>query len=314
MHIAIISEEYERGIPDGGLRNARDGLRELLPEARFFVLGGRRYPRGLWGSWRAALKAENFDARGFDLVITLGAGFASGVITQPFARHAAFFFARPPLGRAPGLAGHWYRLWRPQMSERVDRWVANSRFVAEALEKDFRVDASVVYPCSSSFGSRAGIPSAERNQGEPGVVLIAEASDANVRRVCRAACERLRVTPIFAGEASAHEPADRRALLRRALFTLVPEAVSFSPWIPEAFAAGRPVLCYRSAGLPELVEEGATGLFFDDLHPGVMADGMRRMRGRLDMFNQGALRARAEKFSGERFKAEFLKIIENVVQ
>jgi glycosyltransferase involved in cell wall biosynthesis len=46
--------------------------------------------------------------------------------------------------------------------------------------------------------------------------------------------------------------------------------------IPEAFLAGKPVLCSVHAGSSELVEDGRTGFLFDPLDPETLADRMRR--------------------------------------
>jgi glycosyltransferase involved in cell wall biosynthesis len=47
--------------------------------------------------------------------------------------------------------------------------------------------------------------------------------------------------------------------------------------ILEAFAAGKPVVASRIGGIPELVEDGSTGLLFPPGDAGALADAIRRL-------------------------------------
>jgi len=47
--------------------------------------------------------------------------------------------------------------------------------------------------------------------------------------------------------------------------------------VPEAFLAGRPVLCSVRAGSSELVEDGRSGYLIDPNDPGTLADRMRHL-------------------------------------
>lgn len=75
----------------------------------------------------------------------------------------------------------------------------------------------------------------------------------------------------------------------------------------EALAYGKPVLCHRSGGPLEIVREGTTGMFFDQLTPAHLAERVRAFDKNIDegMYNPYEAVKSVQKFSAERFKQEF---------
>jgi glycosyltransferase involved in cell wall biosynthesis len=71
--------------------------------------------------------------------------------------------------------------------------------------------------------------------------------------------------------------------------------------VHDALAAGRPVLGSSRGGIPELVEDGASGLLFDPLDPGAFAAALRRWEGLAPAAREAmgrAARSRAEASGG----------------
>jgi glycosyltransferase involved in cell wall biosynthesis len=108
------------------------------------------------------LACEQLDLSEYDLVLSSEAGPAKGVITRPdtlhicychspmryvwdlyhdYQRHASRWI-RPLF---PWVA-HYLRLWDRLSADRVDRFVANSAFVASRIAKYYRRKARVVHP------------------------------------------------------------------------------------------------------------------------------------------------------------------------
>ena len=68
----------------------------------------------------------------------------------------------------------------------------------------------------------------------------------------------------------------------------------------EAAASGLPSIGTNSGGIPEVIEDGRTGLLLDDVSAAGIADGLRRFQRRRGDFDRDAIRARAAGFSASR--------------
>jgi len=105
-------------------------------------------------------------------------------------------------------------------------------------------------------------------------------------------------------------PRDRDALLggAYALLHLVEFAEPFGLSMVEAMACGTPVIARRRGSIPEVVDEGVTGLIVDDVAGAIEAV---RHAGSLD---RRQVRARAaERFSRDRMVDDYLAVYENVL-
>jgi len=77
----------------------------------------------------------------------------------------------------------------------------------------------------------------------------------------------------------------------------------------ESQAAGTPVIAYRAGGALDIVDEGVTGEFFDDLAPESLMEVLKSFNYKL--YNRQAILAQAEKFSSENFRRNIQKIVVN---
>jgi hypothetical protein len=107
---------------------------------------------------------ENFDLRGYDLVVSSESGPAKGILTSASTRHVCYchtpmryLWDLYPAYRNEWTASRWkraamtplsnyLRLWDFASSARVDEFVANSRNVRTRIWKTYRRCAEVVYP------------------------------------------------------------------------------------------------------------------------------------------------------------------------
>ena len=75
--------------------------------------------------------------------------------------------------------------------------------------------------------------------------------------------------------------------------------------IPEAFAAGVPVIAFRSGGIPELVDDGRNGILVDSA--GEMAEAaVRLLGGDCAAMSQAARQAWSERFQVDRWRSAVL--------
>lgn len=106
---------------------------------------------------------ESFSFQGYDLVISISAGPAKGIITDIYQPHVAMTMT-PPRSlwdkeynfRGYKLKGLYkaisenintfMRLWDLSISKRVDYWTANSKYIQKKIKKTYGVEATVIYP------------------------------------------------------------------------------------------------------------------------------------------------------------------------
>jgi len=105
---------------------------------------------------------EAFDLSAYDLVLSSSHCVAKGVIPRPDALHVAYMHTPmryawdlwpqyfPPTGPLSRyivpLLLNYLRTWDTTSAQRVDRFLANSQFVAQRIAKYYRRRATVVYP------------------------------------------------------------------------------------------------------------------------------------------------------------------------
>ena len=108
------------------------------------------------------LAVEMLDLSGYDLVITSDSGPMKGVITDPQSTHicychspmrylwdghSAYLRMMPPLMQTLfGLASHYVRNWDYAAAQRVDHFIANSRYVAGRIRKYYRRGSTIIHP------------------------------------------------------------------------------------------------------------------------------------------------------------------------
>lgn len=109
------------------------------------------------------LAYESFDLREYDLVISISAGPARGVITGIDQPHIAMVMTPPrslwdnelnvrasrfkKMYRAfSTLLNTYMRIWDLTISKRVDYWTANSKYIAKKIKKRYGVEATVISP------------------------------------------------------------------------------------------------------------------------------------------------------------------------
>ena len=108
------------------------------------------------------LAVEMLNLSGYDLVITSDSGPMKGVLTDPGSKHicychspmrylwdghSAYLRSMSPLTKGLfGLASHYVRNWDYSAAQRVDHFIANSKYVAGRIHKYYRRDSTVIHP------------------------------------------------------------------------------------------------------------------------------------------------------------------------
>ena len=283
---------------------------------------------------------EGFDLDGYDMVISSSHCVAKGAIPGPQAyhlcychtpmryawdqRHAYFPRGRGPvaLARATVLCG--LRIWDAGSAPRVDRFVANSRFVAARIRRYYGRDADVLAPpvdvsyftpAPGTTDDRAGrryalavaaavpykrLDLAVQACGELGLPLRIVGGGPDERRLAGAG-GHVEVL----GRVSVEE---LRELYRGARIFVQPGVEDFGISAVEALACGTPVVALGVGGVRDIVVDGEHGVLYrpagDAAALAAAIDKSERIR-----FNPLNLHRRAESFAPERFVAGLRRLL-----
>jgi glycosyltransferase involved in cell wall biosynthesis len=355
----------------GGGEKVVEALAEMFPQADLFSLiaiqealspalqkhtlrtsfiqkipGGRKFHRYFLPLQPLAL--EQFDLSGYDLVISSESGPAKGVITSSKTCHICYCHSpmryiwdmypdyklafSPMVRPAFSLVAHYLRLWDRASADRVDYFVANSKFVASRIRKFYRRDSAVIYPpVAVSTGNVLRV--AEDYYIAIGRLVDYKRFDLSIE-ACTKLNKRLLVigdgpsrkalqraagpTVTFLGEVSDGELRNHLASSRALLF---PGEEDFGIVPVEAQSFGKPVIAYASGGALETVraafsEEGEienpTGVFFQNHSVSGLTDAILRFEAmeKEGKFRPHTIRQHAKQFDKSIFQlrmAHFLR-------
>lgn len=305
-------------------RTVRTSFIQKLP-------GARRHYQSYLPLMPMAL--EQLDLRGYDLVISSESGPAKGVIPAPDALHVCYVHSpmrylwdhyhdyRDEAGwlkrAVMPLLCHGLRQWDTSSAARVDRVLANSRFIRERVAKAWRREAEVVHPPVDPTLF------APADEIEPGYLWVGQlvpykradlAIDAFnalglpltvVGDGPQAAMLKKRAGPNIRMIPRLDFAALRQAYARcRALVFTAEEDFGIVP--VEVMASGRPVIAYGRGGALDSVVAGRTGLFFAEQTTEALIDAVQQLEHWLPHFDPAAAMARARDFAPERFDAGVL--------
>lgn len=225
-------------------------------------------------------------------------------------------------GVALDVASPLYRSWDRRTSAHVDRFIANSSYVARQIERCFGREATVVHPPVRTRTFTMD----ERVRREPFWLVVSALEP--YKRVERAieAAAIANMDLIIVGQGTlgmkledviAHTHGSRarllgrvpeselRSLYQRAAVLLYPQVEDFGISAVEAQACGCPVAARALGGATDTVIDGVTGVLFTEPTPGTIADAARLATSLAGT----ACRENALRFSEERFDERMRSII-----
>jgi glycosyltransferase involved in cell wall biosynthesis len=218
----------------------------------------------------------------------------------------------------------WLARWDASTAGRVDRFLANSQYVAGRIRRYYNRESTVVYPPVDTSFFRPETPEARR----AGFVIVSalvpyKRVDAAIE-ACRLIGAPLTVVGRGPEEARLRRLAgpdvrflgwrtdeEVRALYQEAAAVLLPGTEDFGMVPVEAQACGAPVVALGRGGARETVVDGLTGVLADGDTPEAFADALARV-GTLRL-DPAAIRANAEQFSRERFMTDFRTAIDQAI-
>ena len=210
--------------------------------------------------------------------------------------------------------------WDAATADRVDRYVANSHYVAGRIRRYYNRGSTVVYPPVDTAFYR---PDPSRRP-ESFFLVVSALVPYKRLEVAIAACAAVKRPLVIVGrgpeEARLRTLAgpdvtfagwladeDVRDLYQRCQAVLMPGVEDFGMVPVEAQACGRPAVALAEGGALESVTDGATGVLVRDASVEAFADALGAFASRA--FDSGAIRAHAERFGRVRFQQEFQMVV-----
>jgi len=284
------------------------------------------------------MAVEFFDLSGYDIVLSDASAFAKGVITSTDTLHICYCHTptrylwsdthsyinelnyNKYFKKIISLMLDYIRIWDRAAADRVDSYIANSKFVARRIAKYYRRDSVVIYPpvetekfqIAGAIGDyfliggrlapykRVDIVIEAFKNLEAKLKIYGDGVDMDRLKKIAGNCANIE----FLGRVTDEEKAE---LCSKCIAFINPQEEDFGITAVEAMASGRPVIAYGRGGALETVIDGFTGKLFSEQ----TAEGLSRAIAEFNRlkFNPQEIRKHAQKFSTERFKREISNYI-----
>ena len=362
MRVAIT---YQHSLHLGGSERVLEVLADMYPTADFFCMVARPeaippklknrtihttflnvvpgikalYPYLLFAS---PLAAETLDLTGYDLVISSDGSHTMGVLTHQDALHLCYCHSphrslwdqyseyrkslKWPVRSLFTLSAHYARNCNFSAAQRIDRFAANSKYIAKRIAKFYRRDSTVVYPpvdtdkgfianSQDSYYLTVGRLSHLKrvdllidacNRLKRRLIVVGTGPDENRLK------QRAGPTIEFAGRVPDEELGRLYSKCRAFLFA-ANEDFGIAP--VEAQSFGRPVVAYGYGGSLETVTESAdfltgSGILFPEQTAESVMSGILRFESQESRFDPKLIQAHARSFS----TAAFIRNMDDFVQ
>ena len=216
---------------------------------------------------------------------------------------------------------HKIRLWDASTANRVDHYVANSRYIARRIKKTYGKPSDVIYPpvdvdkftlreAKEDFYLTASrmVPYKKIDliveafsQTDKKLLVIGDGPDmAKIKSKAGKNIELL-------GFADDETMAD---LMGRAKAFVFAAEEDFGITPVEAQACGTPVICFGRGGARETVLDGESGLYFMEQNTKELLAAVAKFEQNYDKFEPVKIRENSLKFSRARFEAEIKSYVE----
>lgn len=284
---------------------------------------------------------EQFDLRGYDVVISSSHAVAKGVLTKADQLHICY--CHSPVRYAWDMYNeyleesnlkkgfksilakyilHRIRQWDVLSSFRVDHFISNSNYVGNRIRKTYRRDSQTIYPnidiskFTPCFEKEDFYLTSSRLVPYKKIDIIVEAfnnmpdkklfvigSGPDLIKIKKMASTNVTVMGYQLFDILKEKMQKAKAFIFAADedFGMIPI---------EAQACGTPVIAYGKGGSLETVVNNETGIYFDEQNSSSIISAVNQFETIQNKLDYKAIRKHAEKFSEERFKTEFREFVE----
>ncbi len=285
---------------------------------------------------------ESFDLSQYDLILSSSHAVARGVLKNADQLHISYCYT--PIryawdlyqqyiqhsGLTRGLKGlyardvlHKIRIWDQSTINRVDHFIAISKYIARRIKSVYNRDSVVIYPpvdvddfpltkekqdyylCASRMVPYKKMDLIVKSfAGMPDKKLIVIGTGPEWKKVKKAA---LNAPNIELMGYQAFPVLKEKMAHAKAFIFAAEEDFGIVP--VEAQACGTPVIAYSKGGSLETVINGKTGVFFDEQTEESIQNAVRVFEKTASDFDPAVISKHAQKFSRSRFEKEYQDFI-----
>ena len=285
------------------------------------------------------LAVESHDLREFDLIISSSHMVSKGILCRQDQLHISYCHSPcryawdlyhqylEEAGLTNGVKGflaqyflHRLRNWDIISLNRVSHFIANSAYIGKRIRHVYGRDSELVYPpvdtarfrCREQKGDyyfAAGrlvpykkidiIAEAFSRMPDKKLVLCVGGDAEKIRRLARPNIEILPDCP----------DAKFEELMAGAKALVFAAEEDFGITMAEALACGTPVIAYARGGAAEIVQEGKSGVFFEDQDADQVMAAVRKFEAEGLEWNAAQIADSAGRFSRQRFREEMKALV-----
>lgn len=326
IYTIVYNKEFMHGMFEG--KNIRTSFLQKVPFSRS---QHRIFPPLM------PMAIEQFDFSLYDIVLSDSSSFAKGIITSPETLHICYmhnpmrfawddcqkyteeFYFPSSIKKIVPFLMNRIRIWDRVSAERPDKIVANSRFVARRIKKYYKRDVTVINPPIDI--NRFNIS----NEREDYFLIVGRLMSYKRFDIVIKAFNKLglklkiigrgpeydrfkkiaRKNIEFLGRVSDDDLPKFFAECRAFIF---PQEEDFGITAIEALASGRPLIAFRGGDIPEHMEEGKTGIFFENQTVEDVMTAIRKFND--DDYDPEYIRSTVLKFDKKLFKDKIKNYID----
>jgi len=282
---------------------------------------------------------EQFDLSEYDLVLSSSHAVSKGVLTHSNQLHICYMHT--PIrygwdlyhhylreaGLKSGLKGliakytlHKLRIWDYISANRVDKYIANSKYIAKRIKKVYNKDAVVIYPpvdvekftlCETKeefyFTASRMVPYkkidliVEAFSKMPDKKLVVIGTGPDFEKIKSKATSNIELLGFQPDEVLLD-------YMQRAKAFVFAAEEDFGITPVEAQACGTPVICFARGGAIETVIDKKTGIYFYNQSINDIISAVENFENKT--FNYNDIRTHSLQFSRERFEKEIKEYVE----
>ncbi len=279
------------------------------------------------------LAIEQFDLRQYQVIVSFSYAVAHGILVQPgqlhisythsilrYAWHSYHHYMISSGSLAKRLILHYLRIWDVASANRVDHFVANSAWMAQAIWRTYRRRADVIYPpvdverfvpelrrgdyylCTSRLVEHKRVDLVVEAFSRLGLPLLVVGQGPEFGSLKKLAASNVKLL-------GWQPDIELAGLLGKAKAFVHAGEEDFGIAMVEAQAAGCPVITLDGGAAREIIIENKTGLFFKEQTIESITEAIKAFEnGRVEL-EPTLISRNADQFNKTRFQRKFANLI-----